>query len=159
MCKSKKPLGAVSRVLNKRTMVETARGPGWDAIGVHVYDGSEPDAFLVDDGESVWLAVDDDQALVQLARERIEAGTLDSSGWNEDEVRALLEHIEAEHHQAEGEDPGPGEARAEPVTRPKDIRGRLPLLEAVPHQPLRREPRNGRKSSPDPEGFSRAHSE
>lgn len=108
-------------ILAGHALVEAARQLGCAEIGVHVYDGSDPGAFLVDDNESVRLAEDDDQALAVLLRERMEAGTLDSTGWGEDEVRALLERIEAEQHQAQGEDPGPGEAPAEPVTRPGDL--------------------------------------
>ena len=108
-------------ILAGHALVEAARQSGWSEIGIRVYDGTAPDAFLVDDNESVRLAEDDDQALAGLLRERMEAGTLDSTGWGEDEVRALLERIEAEQHQVQGEDPGPGEAPAEPVTRPGDL--------------------------------------
>ena len=36
-------------IIAGHALVEAARGLGWEAIGVHVYDGSDPDAFLVDD--------------------------------------------------------------------------------------------------------------
>ena len=39
-------------IIAGHALVEAARGLGWDAIGVHVYDGSDPDAFLLDDNES-----------------------------------------------------------------------------------------------------------
>jgi len=108
-------------IIAGHALVAAARGLGWEAIGVHIYDGSDPDAFLVDDNESARLAVDDDQALAVLLRERLEVGTLDSTGWNEDEVRELLDRIKAEQHEIRCEDPGPGEAPENPITRPGDL--------------------------------------
>ncbi len=107
-------------ILAGHGVLEGAKAAGWSEVAVKVYTGSNPEAYLVDDNETVRLAVDDEQILARLLKERQEAGTLDSTGWDEDSLRELLSRLE--NGQGSGLiDPGPGEPPAEPFTQGGDV--------------------------------------
>ena len=107
-------------ILAGHGVLEAAKAAGWQEVAVKVYTGSNPGAYLLDDNETVRLAVDDEQILARLLQERQEAGTLDSTGWDEESLRELLSRLET--GQESGLiDPGPGEPPAEPFTRSGDI--------------------------------------
>lgn len=107
-------------ILAGHGVLEAAKAAGWQDVAVKVYTGSNPEAYLVDDNETERLAVDDEQILARLLQERQQAGTLDSTGWDEDSLRALLSRLES--GQGSGLiDPGPGEPPAKPFTQTGDV--------------------------------------
>jgi hypothetical protein len=107
-------------ILAGHGVLEAAKAAGWQDVAVKVYTGSNPEAYLVDDNETERLAVDDEQILARLLQERQQAGTLDSTGWDEDSLRELLSRLES--GQGSGMiDPGPGEPPAEPFTQVGDV--------------------------------------
>jgi len=107
-------------ILAGHGVLEAARAAGWSEVAVKVYTGGNPEAYLVDDNETVRLAVDDEQILARLLQERQEAGTLDSTGWDEESLRELLARVET-GHESPLIDPGPGEPPAEPFTQAGDL--------------------------------------
>jgi DNA modification methylase len=83
-------------ILAGHGLVEAAGAEGWTQIGVHVYDGPYPEAFLAIDNRSSDLAEDDETALAELLRDLDAAGSLTAAGYGEDDLSELLARLDAE---------------------------------------------------------------
>lgn len=104
--------------------LEAAKRLGWTHLAAVVVDDDPITAtgFAIADNRSAELATWDEEALGKLLRElRDEEVDLDALGWNDDELRALVDELEGAADVPEGEDPGPSEPPEEPVSQPGEI--------------------------------------
>lgn len=106
-------------ILAGHGLAEAAKLEGWQQIGCHVYDGPYPEAFLAIDNRSSDLAEDDEEALAGLLQSLKDEGELDASGYEMDELSALVAKLDADAvPQADEEGPLPdvpeGPTRVQP---------------------------------------------
>jgi DNA modification methylase len=92
-------------ILAGHGLVEAAKAAEMKAVPVHVYDGPNPEKYLIADNETVRGSEDDQQALLALLNAQ---ESLEGTGWDteaKDELAALLKAQEPDVR----EDPGPVE--------------------------------------------------
>jgi DNA modification methylase len=110
-------------ILAGHGLVEAAKLEGWEIIACHIYDGPYPDAFVVLDNRSSYLAEDDEAALAQLLRDLEAQDQLNAAGWQEDDLHELLLRLEAEEKGGRDEtfDADQAMAEAEQQTGPTRV--------------------------------------
>ncbi len=81
-------------ILAGHGLVEAARAEGWREIDCHVYDGPNPDQFLVMDNRSADLAEDDAAALLAMLQEAEASDALQATGYGEEDLAALIAEVE-----------------------------------------------------------------
>ena len=105
--------------------LEAAKRLGWTHLAAVVVDDDPITAtgFAIADNRTAELASWDEEALARLLTElRDEEVDLDALGWDEDELEELAAELEGAGGEVpEGEDPGPLEPPAEPVSQPGEI--------------------------------------
>jgi ParB-like chromosome segregation protein Spo0J len=108
-------------ILAGHALIEAARAEGLSAIAVHVYDGPNPDGFLVMDNRSNELADNDGEALLALLREQEAAGSLLATGYDGAALAELIAEVNAANPKEETFDADAAIAAAEQASGPTRV--------------------------------------
>jgi predicted RNA methylase len=108
-------------ILAGHGLVLAAQAEGWAEIPVRVYDGPNPEAFLVMDNRSAMLAEDDLPALLALLETLAEGEALPAAGYDGASLAELIAELNAENPQEETFDPEAAKAEAAKATGPTRV--------------------------------------